>query len=234
MTSATDPPRRLKPSDRCAPIDATTDATTELEGELRAALGQQVQHMMIAVEAILRAHPEGLSELALIKSLQSQPWQLFGKVDFSNPARLYPVHFLTFHVLYRLREELGEAGQQLAISPLLIQLRCHPVVAGQGPPAHTDKLRSFYLDLEQYSLSESSISQMMKDFWSGGTDARPDRCEAFAAAEVIGFDYLPDNLDEVKYRFRRAVMRAHPDRGGNTEEVQVLNEAFSTLRIYFN
>ncbi len=190
--------------------------------------------MMVAVEATLRAHPKGLSELALIKTLQSPPWQLFGKVDFSDPARLYPVHFLTFHVLYRLREELVEAEQQLEISPLLIQLRRNPVVAGQGPPAHTDKLRSFYLDLEQYSLSESSISQMMKDFWSGGTDVRPDRSEAFAAAEVIGFDYLPDNLDEVKYRFRRAVMRAHPDRGGNTEEVQVLNEAFSTLRLYFN
>ncbi len=189
---------------------------------------------MIAVEALLRNEPGGVSELALIKALQSPPWQLLDHVDFADPADLYPVHFLVFHVLYRLRDALGGQSEGIDISPLAIRLTTPSAVAGQGPVAEVDKLRAFYLDLRQYSLSADNISKMMNDFWSGRVGQRPASDEAEKAADTLGFGELPAHFEDVKYRFRRAVMQAHPDRGGNTDRVQRLNEAFGTLRRHYS
>lgn len=49
----------------------------------------------------------------------------------------------------------------------------------------------------------------------------------------LGLDALPEDFALVKQAFRRAVMRAHPDRGGDTETVQRLNQAFSVLKAHF-
>lgn len=197
------------------------------------AVTERVQHLMVAVESILRRESGGVSELALIKALQSSPWQLLDQVDFADPAELYPIHFLVFHVLYRLRDALGGQGECIDISPLSIRLRAEPTVAGSGPVADVDKLRVFYLDLRQYSLSADNISRMMDDFWSGRVGKRPGSADAEKAADTLGFGELPASFEDVKYRFRRAVMQEHPDRGGNTARVQRLNEAFGTLRRYY-
>ncbi|MBS3804892.1 MAG: hypothetical protein KGY54_10120 [Oleiphilaceae bacterium] len=212
---------------------ALTSSGSSSPTDVPSELSEQTGHLIIALEAILRESPRGVSELTLIKALQAAPWQLLGKVDFTSPTQLYPVHFLVFHGLYRLRDELGGKGETLSISPLLIRLGTSDVVAGHGPLAESDKLREFYLDLSQYSLSEQAISAMMNDFWAGRTSQRPAPDDAREAARVLGLQQLPASFDEVKHRFRRAVMQAHPDRGGSTEDVQALNEAFGTLRIFF-
>ncbi|WP_404361982.1 DNA-J related domain-containing protein [Marinobacter sp.] len=217
-----------------SPLRSTAPAKPGPEpGTSKSRLDRQIQHLMIALESILRESPGGLSELALIKTLQVPPWELLDEVDFSKPEKLYPVHFLIFHSLYRLRDELGAAGESLDISPLLIRLYANAVVAGQGHPGEPDRLRSFYLDLDQYNLPEESISEMVDDFWSGRSGQHPAPEDTLQAAAVLGFDELPGTFSEVKHRFRRAVMQAHPDRGGSTGEVQTLNSAFGTLRAFF-
>ena len=199
----------------------------------RQALEHHVQQLSAAVEACLRKAHGGLSELELIRQLQAPPWQILGPVDYANPAALYPVHFLLFHVLYRLRDELAERGETVTISPLSISLAPSDVVAGSGLPDRGDPLRTFYLDLNQYEMSEHDILRMVDDFWAGRAHQPPARESAAEAAMVLGFDDLPADFSEVKHRFRRAVMQAHPDRGGDTAQVQQLNEAFATLRHYF-
>ncbi len=196
-------------------------------------LEQQIQHLLVAVEHELRRAPTGLSELALIKSLQKDPWNLIGKVCFDDPEKLYPVHFLLFHTVYRLRDQLHEHGESLSISPLSIRIDGQSVVGGEGLPDHTDKLREFYLDLSQYRMSDDAVLRMMDDFWAGRHGANPDREEALDAAQQLGFDQVPDDFPEVKKRFRRAVMQAHPDRGGDTETIQTLNQAFAVLKAHF-
>ncbi|MDX1635723.1 MAG: DNA-J related domain-containing protein [Marinobacter sp.] len=220
-------------TDHQAMPETTRSSAATARADQQEALKQKVQHLMIAVESILRARPAGISELDLIRALQAPPWELLETVDFSSPERLYPVHFLTFHALYRLRDDIGGQGEQLSISPLLIRLG-----PGQGSPAtsalaESDKLRAFYLDLDQYALSEQTVSQMMDDFWAGRSGRQPAAGEVSDAAVTLGFDRVPDHFEEVKYRFRRAVMQAHPDRGGRTEDVQALNEAFGVLRVYY-
>lgn len=193
----------------------------------------QIQHLLIAVEHELRTRPSGINELELIKTLQKPPWELLGPVNFHDPGELYPAHFLVFHALYRLRDLVARQGEAMVISPLVIRLYQSPVVAGSGPVAEQDGLREFYLDLTQYELPEESIHKMMDDFWSGRTVHKPRQEDTLSAASTLGFDTVPRDFSQVKYRFRRAVMQAHPDRGGDTKTIQSLNEAFSILKAHF-
>ncbi|MCG2581968.1 MAG: molecular chaperone DnaJ [Marinobacter sp.] len=208
------------------PSEPHSDAILEL----------QIQHMLVAVEHELRQHPDGMNELSLIRSLQGSPWELIGEVSFSDPEKLYPVHFLLFHTLYRLRDQLSEQGETIRISPMRLQLLKSPVVSGSGVAGEVDALREFYLDISQYRMSGDSIQRMMDDFWTGYDSLhqqRPQQQEAMAAAEILGFDHIPDSFSKVKHRFRRAVMQAHPDRGGDTESIQGLNQAFAVLKAHF-
>ena len=216
-----------------SPDSTPNPAPTDARAETRQALEQHIQHLSAAVEACLRQARGGLSELELIRQLQSPPWELVGPVDYANPAALYPVHFLLFHVLYRLRDELSARGETVTITPLTISLTSDNVVAGTGLPDQEDPLRAFYLDLDQYQMPEQDILRMVDDFWSGRSGRRPAQNDAVEAAGVLGFQVLPEDFTTVKQRFRRAVMQAHPDRGGDTEQVQRLNEAFAVLRHYF-
>lgn len=217
-------------------IPAMSDTALTARGDAEAStrlLDHQIQHLLVAVEHELRRAPRGTSELALIRSLQAPPWELIGEVSFSDPEKLYPVHFLLFHVLYRLRDQLAEAGECLEISPLDIRLTTQPVVSGTGLPDREDGLRRFYLDLEQYRMPEDTIRKMMADFWSGRVPEAPPRSELLKAAKSLGFESIPGDFVSIKHRFRRAIMEAHPDRGGDTESVQELNRAFSLLKAHF-
>lgn len=207
---------------------------SETEATRDCLLEQHIQHLLVAVERELRQAPAGLSELALIRTLQQPPWELVGEVRFHEPEQLYPVHFLLFHVLYLLRDQLAGTGTTLTISPLGIRLSEDTTVAGQGLPNTQDTLRRFYLDLSQYRLPEEAIQTMMNNFWAGRTGTAPALTEAREAAEVLGFKSIPDSFPEVKFRFRRAVMQAHPDRGGDTEAIQSLNQAFAVLKAHFD
>ena len=73
----------------------------------------------------------------------------------------------------------------------------------------------------------------MDNFWAGNTLSRPEHSEAAEAARTLGFDELPGQFATVKKRFRKLVMRAHPDRGGDTGEIQQLNQAFSVLKAHY-
>ncbi|KPP98967.1 DNA-J related domain-containing protein [Marinobacter sp. HL-58] len=214
--------------------DLATDANQAPDsGDQDEKLDFQIQHLLVATEHILRQNPAGINELGLIKTLQKKPWELIGTVNFAEPDKLYPVHFLLFHVLYRLRDQLAGGGETLTISPLVIRLRQTTVVGGTGVPDHADELRNFYLDLSRYRMPEESINRMMDDFWAGRSGYQPGLSEARDAATTLGFDTIPEGFEEVKYRFRRAVMRAHPDRGGETEAIQHLNRAFAVLKAHF-
>ncbi|HLT14269.1 MAG TPA: DNA-J related domain-containing protein [Marinobacter sp.] len=197
-------------------------------------LEQQVEHLLVAVEHELRAAgAPGVSELELIKALQSDHWRLIGPVNFLQTEQLYPVHFLLYHTLYRLRDQLQPEGEGVELSPLRLRIVRTVNNAGQSMPGHEDELRAFYLDLTQYFMSDSAISAMMDNFWTGSIRTKPDNVAASAAAGTLGFGNLPDSFITVKQRFRKLVMKAHPDRGGSTEEVQILNEAFSVLKAHY-
>lgn len=88
-----------------------------------------------------------------------------------------------------------------------------------------DPLRDYYLDLQHLDdTGAADVTALLEAFWQGMT--RTDqRAEAL---QVLG---LSDPVDDVRIqrRYRELVMRHHPDRGGETAQLQLLNTAIATL-----
>jgi len=210
-------------------VRSTTD-----DSRAQQALGLHVERLMGAIESLLRQHGEGLSEHALIKALQNPPWKLLGQVEYADPTALYPVHFLVFHSLYRLREELiAEGAETLQVHPLSIRILAAQSPSGNQHPGEEDPLAHFYRDIANLSLTRDSINQMMDDFWRGETLSRPGSSELAKACDTLELDCPPESFQGAKRQFRRLAMQRHPDRGGSNSALQNLNQAMAIVRRHF-
>lgn len=177
-----------------------------------------------ALLAVLHANPDGLTEHDLIRKLAHDD-PAFGSDVFADELTLFQCHFILFHLLYRLRDDLWKNGEgDLAIHCLKIELR--PLLAdnGQLPAAH-DPLRDYYLDLANLeSTGKQEVLAMLDTFWL--RFARLDR-----RAEALAALGLADPVDdaEIKRRYRELAMEHHPDRGGEMEKLQEINAAMGLL-----
>ncbi|MDD5241503.1 MAG: DNA-J related domain-containing protein [Sulfuricella sp.] len=177
-----------------------------------------------ALLAILRAHPDGLSEHDLIRKLARDD-PAFGPEAFADELTLFQCHFILFHHLYRLRDELWNKREgNLDIHCLKIALLPCPDDAGHLPAAH-DPLRDYYLDLAHLeSTGKQQVLEMLDTFWLRFARLG-HRTEALAA---LG---LADPVDDasIKRRYRELAMEHHPDRGGEMEKLQTINAAMELL-----
>lgn len=178
---------------------------------------------------ILQAHPGGLSEYELIGVLQADQRPFFDTGIFDDSVSLFRAHFLLFHALYRLREELvGTREADLHIETLRIQLLPYSQ-RDRGGLSEPDPLRAYYMDSAHLeNTSRDDIESMLGRFWSR-LYADDHRSEALRVLELEE----PVDYDTIRARYRELVMRHHPDRGGETETLQRINEAMSVLaRLY--
>lgn len=175
---------------------------------------------------LLQQHADGLTEFSLLRALQAQGSSDFGPDLFRDDLAMYRAHFLLFHALYRLRDFLHEQQQALLeIHVLNIRLLPWQKAATQAL-SQVDPLREFYLDLanlEDTSLAD--VEDLLGQFWTRYF-ANEKRAQALQA---LG---LADSADsaEIENRFRALAMQHHPDRGGDAEEFQTLQEAIAILR----
>lgn len=172
--------------------------------------------------AHLRAHPAGLSEFQLLKRLRQQAVAPFDCADLADPERLYRVHFLLFHCLYRLQARLWRQGGGLEIHCLRIALTAGG--AAEGGLASPDPLRRFYLD--PANLESQDVASLLSQFWAR-FGANAQRREALATLGLTD----PVEPQEIRRQYRRLMMRHHPDRGGDTGRVQALNAAMAALKL---
>lgn len=144
--------------------------------------------------------------------------------NYHDAPALFRRHFILFHALYKLRDELRVAGSgDLCISPLKIAKL--PYQPGAGALAEPDPLRDYYLDISHLeNTSESEIEDMLGRFWTR-LHAHDDKQGALRVMQ------LEEPLDRatIKRRYRKLVMRYHPDRGGDTALLQELNAAVEVL-----
>jgi len=143
-----------------------------------------VQALTIRLEAILRSRPQGLSEHELIVLLQEDEHPLFRPDVFRDSLALFRAHFLLFHALYRLSDELSAQGRgQVRVDPLRIALEPGPRTDGSSLDRH-DPLREYYLDPEPLAhATRADIESMLGRFWTRlHADAR--RHEALAAFDL--------------------------------------------------
>ena len=183
---------------------------------------QELDGLLEQTHALLGEQP--ISEYDLINQLQRQGY--FGFMD-KRPAPshvLFCAHFLLFHVLYLLRERLWKTEQgHLKISPLAIVLLGYQ--PGEAQLSELDSLRDYYLDLEQLrTTSEEDVEGLLDSFWNEMTK-RDQRGEALA---VLGLSD-PVSEQQIRQRYKQLVMAHHPDRGGDGQMLQQLNQAMSQL-----
>lgn len=183
------------------------------------------------LHGLLRAHPQGIDEYALIKRLAADfpdsPFAVTGALR--EPLALFQLHFLLFHQLYRLADQVAEQGLQLDIHALSIKLG--PRMPGYEALQREDPLRSYYLDWVQWvETNAADVERLLGDFYQGQTRVP---AEEHAAALALFELQEPLTPREVKQRHRQLLSQHHPDRGGSTAAAQAINDAFLILQRYY-
>ncbi len=179
----------------------------------------------LKLQQVLRAHPAGISEFNLIKWLEADGQAGFDKDCLRTSLSLFQTHFLLFHSLYLLRDELSARGDaRLDISALRIQL----VPLTQTSPSAIDRhdpLRNYYLDLSNLqNTRDNEVEALLNTFWARfiGNDER---------RQALNVLELQDPVDwpTIKTRHRKLAMQHHPDRGGDEARLQAINAAMNRL-----
>ncbi|WJW76113.1 DNA-J related domain-containing protein [Thiohalobacter sp. IOR34] len=177
-----------------------------------------------AIEARLRAHPQGLGEYALLQALRESDAGLVPE-RLDDELSLFQTHFLLFHCLYRIDQRLSRMGEgRLEIGALCIRLL--PSTTGDASQAlgSPDPLRDYYLDLANLDTGREEVNRLLDGFWR--RYLRQDaRAEALA---VLGLEAGADEA-AIRQRYRRLAMQHHPDRGGDAARLQEINAALATL-----
>lgn len=178
---------------------------------------------LLALQLELERHIDGINEYELMQVLKAQ-----GGFDFlSEPAlphELFQAHFFLFHALYLLQDILSEQKSYLLdIHTLKIQLRAYQ--QGEQSLQLDDKLKTYYLDFSNLeNTSEEDVCELLASFWNR-FNRFENRDEALAQ---LGLQDPVDNKT-IKKEYRRLIMQHHPDRGGDTQKLQILNDVVKTL-----
>ncbi|MBL4833764.1 MAG: molecular chaperone DnaJ [Pseudomonas sp.] len=178
--------------------------------------------------------PRGIDEFSLLKALSTQfPETLFGVPGaLRDPLLLFQTHFLLFHALYRLSDRLADQQLGMQIHALSIRMlpRDRPNVSG-AEMAELDPLRSYYLDWQQWLTTQGEdVERLLKGFRQGNFAVSSE--EVDAALQSFGLQE-PIDPRRIKQRYRELMSQHHPDRGGNTERVQEVNQALLILQRYY-
>lgn len=177
---------------------------------------------------ILEQHPAGITEYQLIQELRKQELEVFVKADLQEPLSLFQTHFLLFHLLYQLRDQLH--AQQLATLEIhTLSIRLTPWREGAEGLCVQDKLREYYLDISQLESTDREAVEELLSFSQLRLSQQDSAQEALIA---LGFAAAPSTpcAQQIQTRYRQLVSQHHPDRGGCTVQVQALNSAYETLK----
>jgi hypothetical protein len=187
--------------------------------------GKKVEQLFAPVLAILERSPAGISEYALLNEL--------GYVR-GDDLELFRAHFFLFHLLYRLRDKLL-LEKRYVLSIFCLEIKLSPYQSGlngvfgtdlQGVPEEADKLREYYLDMDNLSEMDSTgVRQMIDGFY---TQLRNwyRRDEDYA---LLGLD--PDTCGEnLQKQYRLLVFEHHPDRGGDPGRFRQIQGAMERIK----
>lgn len=178
---------------------------------------------LFAVQVEMENQPDGIGEYDLMQNLKSKGFFEFLSQS-ALPHELFHAHFILFHALYSLRDSFLEQKKHLLIIHTL-KIELLPYSNSEAGLQETNKLRDYYLDLNNLEqTSEDDVYDMLASFWNKFN--RFDNREA--ALEELG---LKDPIDDktIKKEYRRLAMQHHPDRGGDIEKLQKINDALASL-----
>ena len=188
----------------------------------------------------------GISEFDLIALLKRPPYSLFDEDALRDPLMLFQTHFLVFHALYKLQIKWRESGEGRLdihttkillrddIQPQNIPLQNKDATQAQTHLAGLDPLASYYLNLDNLKgTSEADVAALLDDFWrqmAGQKLGVPNTKDRDKACDVLKLDKQDIlTLNSLKAHYRKALLKVHPDWGGNVEEAQQVIQAYRVL-----
>jgi len=182
------------------------------------------QSLFAPVQAFLAENPEGVEEYEFLRHLDDLGVFQALDSDLSWSMLLFQKHFLLLHILYSISQQrVADKQGALQISPLSIKPLDY--VEADTQIGEVDPLSGFYLTLENLtSATEESVSNLLNDFWVRylKNEKRGD------ALKVLGLND-PVTDTEIVQRYRKLVSVHHPDKGGDKDDIQAINEAYAVL-----
>ncbi len=177
------------------------------------------------LEQILLDQEEAITEYELLDLLERRGFPEFRKSVAEGTLGLFQSHFLLFHLLYRLRDQLhSHHKKELSIHCLKIEIVAD--LSADGPSlVVADPLRDYYLDLTHLSSTrESDVQHMLDQFWVR-YHAREHLDEALATLELD----KTAPMEKIKTKYRILAREAHPDHGGSPEDFIRINHAMEII-----
>lgn len=185
---------------------------------------QVVEYLKTCLRTILSGGEEK-NEYELLKRLQQdERLEPLLTTAAGDSFALYRAHFLLFHALYQLADELAQSQQALLeITPLVI--RWCDYRPGQQDLRQTDTVREYYLDWQNYEKTDAQdVDELIASFWIG-MHRLDNRDDALAALDLTD----PVDDETIRKAYQRLAMQHHPDRGGDDEKIQAINAAVKLL-----
>jgi DnaJ-domain-containing protein 1 len=180
--------------------------------------------------AILKNHPNGMSEFDILKALKDQLPEFSKLADDAN-LQLFRQHFLIMNALYQLQSSLWqEENLMLNISALRIHLLSASEIQLSASTSLNDsvdaKLAAYYLDWEEYEKTdEDEVSRLLNSFYKG--ISLPGNRDS--ALKTLQIDSSNPTKATIKQQYRKLAQKHHPDRGGDQDAFIGLRQAYEYL-----
>ncbi len=92
------------------------------------------------------------------------------------------------------------------------------------------KPKKKFIDLNSYKRYEGERGS--PESWKAKVEKLLGRALSVdESLAVLGLDVLPKTHQELKKAYRKAIMKAHPDKGGSAEEAARINQAYTDLSL---
>lgn len=154
--------------------------------------------------------------------------------DRNDSLGLFQKHFVMMHVLYSLRSLLLAAGEgTLEISPTKISLRKTQLkqdTTELSVDFDDTKLDEYYSDFTNiFKEDEASVDNMLAGFWKRYAEDQAYRRMDVNASMTL-FQLNDDfTMQDLRKRFRVLAQKLHPDKGGDAEAFNELQDAYACL-----
>ncbi|NLQ18511.1 DnaJ domain-containing protein [Marinomonas sp. M1K-6] len=180
--------------------------------------------------AILKAHPNGISEFDILKALKDQLAEFNQLADDPN-LQLFRQHFLIMNALYQLQSSLWqEENLTLSISAMRIHLLSTTQITQSDSTTLSDsvdaKLAAYYLDWGEYEKTDADeVSRLLNSFYQG-IHLEGDRDSALKTLQI---EHHNPSKTIIKQQYRKLAQQHHPDRGGDKNTFIGLRQAYEYL-----
>ena len=150
-------------------------------------------------------------------------------IVISADLQLFQQHFVLYHLLYRLQQDLLQLRQGfLRIDLAKVQF----LPMSDAPQLSNDASRRDYYSNWQhfYAMTEQILDQQLNAFWQfvGQQHSAGDHVSSSDALSLLQLS--PDfSLLQLKKAYRAKALQLHPDRGGDQQQFILLRQAYQQL-----